>query len=118
MVAARAPRAVFAAAAQLSREGVEQVGVQRPDLELADQLPDVLARVPAVGLQRRRGERRHLEVPVEQLADRPAHPGVAPLVDRVEQTGPNSLGLGRGFRADRDDLDQVVAAAARRVVAA
>jgi len=48
---------------------------------------DVLIRVPHVGRQRRRLQRRELEIPVQHLVDRRGRPRVAPFVDLAGEAG-------------------------------
>jgi hypothetical protein len=77
--------AVLAAATQLGVQGIHDAGVEGTDLLLAEERADVFLGVAAVHVQGVELEVGIGEVAIEQLVDRGLRPGVAPLVQLVEQ---------------------------------
>ena len=63
----------------------------------------MLIRVPHVGRQRRRLQRRELEIPVQHLVDRRGRPRVAPFVDLAGEPADRRVGVARrpSVRHDR-----------------
>ncbi|WP_241996121.1 hypothetical protein [Kribbella sp. VKM Ac-2568] len=101
-------RTVFAAPTEFGVEGIHYAGVEGADLLLAEERPDVFLGVAAVHVQGVELEVCFVEVAIEQLVDRGLRPGVAPLVQLVEQVDLCLVRQLLGVRADRDRLRQVV----------
>jgi hypothetical protein len=112
-----APAAMVAAAAQLGIERVQDVRVDRADLLMPDQRPDVLVDIAAVGRQRGAFGFDHLQVAVEQLVQRRAGPWVPLLPDLGEHPSQRRVGQVTRLRASRNDLGEVAAALGDRVTA-
>ena len=70
------------------------VGVERADLDVADQWPDVLVRVSLIGRQRASLERQQLEVPVKQLIDAGSSARMPTLVDLHGHVGFQNIAEG------------------------
>jgi hypothetical protein len=102
---------VLTATPQLRIQRVQRIGVECPDLDIADERGDVLAHVAPVLIA---GARLPIEmlvqVPLEQLVDRGARAEIAAIVDLVQQPGQNLLGLPLGRRPIRHRLPEVVTA--------
>jgi hypothetical protein len=63
-----------------------------------------LSNVPLVGVQSLPGDPKLAQVTLEQLTDRSARAGVAPLVNLVEEPDARLLCLRRSIRAGRNNL--------------
>ena len=100
--------AVLAAPAKFCVQGIHHAGVEGADLLLAEEWADVFLGVAAVHIQGVELEVDFSEVAIEQLVDRGLRPGVAPLVQLVEQADLCLLRQLLGVRAGRDRLCQVV----------
>ncbi len=100
--------AVVAATAQLGVEGVEDVGVERPDLEPAEEGREVVADVTAIERPRAVRAVELVEVALQQLVDCRVGPRVAALGDLGQQPIPGRTRLALGRRAGWDRLDERV----------
>jgi hypothetical protein len=116
--AAASPGAVPPAPPHFGHERVDAFGVQSASLQPADEGPHMVVDVADVGRLGGPLDIERLQVPIEQLVDRRAGPGLALLVNLVQQPGQGSLGLFPGSWARRDDFDQVVTLAGDRILPA
>ena len=110
-----APAAVGPAGPQLLVERVQDLAVDVPDLNPAEQRLDVVLDEPPVAVQRRRLDVEHLQVPFEDLTHGGAGARVAALVDLGEQASTRLLGQLPRPRAGLDRLGEVVALARQRI---
>ena len=111
MVDSLAARAMHPAAVQLCIQRVQDIGIDRADLLLANERQDVFIDQAAVRVGHIDPQPRLLEVAVEQLRDRGVGPGVSPLIDLSEESRPDLLGLAGGLRSRPDRFAQVMIAA-------
>ena len=89
--------------------------LQRADLLLADQRPDVAAGERLVGRQRGRLDLQQLEVLLQQLIDGRRRPRLLLVVDLGGEPAQGALRVLPGRRAGGDDLTEVVAPLRDRV---
>ena len=101
--------------AQLRVERVQDVRVQRTDLDLAEEGRDVVADVATVERQRGGSAVELVEVALQQLVHRGVASRVPSLFDLTDQpvVDPRCLSASLGSR--RNDLDQVMPALAHRI---
>ena len=96
--------AVVAASSQLCKEGVGDLGIDRPYLLRTDALEDVSVSQAAIVLASLEAELGVGKVARDQLFHRRVGPGVATLVDLVPEAGENLLGFLLGIWAGWNGL--------------
>jgi hypothetical protein len=89
--------AMVATATEFGVVGIEDVGIDRADLDLADQRVDVVPDVSAVGAKSCLVQLGQLQVPLDQLAEARVGPGLSPFVDLGLKPTDGSLGLVGGL---------------------
>jgi hypothetical protein len=90
--------AMVATATELGVIGVEDIRVDRADLDLADERLDVVPDVSGVGAKGRLVQLGQIQMPLDQLAQARLGPGLPAFVDLGLKPPDGSLGLLRSFR--------------------
>jgi hypothetical protein len=107
--------AVLAAAPKVRIERINDIGLKRPDLDMADEGANVLISVHPIGTQGRLTPVMQGEVLIQQLVDSRTGPRVTTLLHFRQQPNSRLLGPSLSTRPSRNDLDQVVPTSRDRV---
>jgi hypothetical protein len=107
--------AVLAAAPKLCIERINDIGLKRPNLDLADEGANVLLGVHPIGAQGRLTPVVQGEVLIQQLIDGRIGPRITMLLHFRQQPNSRFLGPSLSTRASRNDLNQVVPTPRNRV---